>query len=99
MSLFRWMKPTEEVFRDRGFETRQVWEAENRWLDLDGTIWPTAFVAGKKGGGGVGVHLIEVGGGGGVAPCHGSLRFVAGGLGGRGGAPRRAGCVWCGEPP
>src|SRR3954454_23494831 len=48
------------VFRDDGFEIRQVWEAENRWLDMDGSTWPTAFVAGTEAGVELDVHVIEL---------------------------------------
>src|SRR4051794_20537942 len=33
-----------ELFGEHGFGIQQVWEAENRWLELDGSNWPTAFV-------------------------------------------------------
>jgi lincosamide nucleotidyltransferase A/C/D/E len=49
-----------EVFNDEGFVIQHVWEAENLWLDVDGTRWPTAFVAANKQGVELDVHLIEL---------------------------------------
>jgi lincosamide nucleotidyltransferase A/C/D/E len=49
-----------EVFDDEGFLIQHVWEEENRWLDVDGTRWPTAFVAANSQGVELDVHLIEL---------------------------------------
>jgi lincosamide nucleotidyltransferase A/C/D/E len=73
-----------EVFRDHGFETRQVWEAENRWLDMDGTTWPTAFVAGTEADVELDVHVIELRAGVVVPLCNVPWPFDAGSLDGRG---------------
>jgi lincosamide nucleotidyltransferase A/C/D/E len=59
-----------EVFDDEGLVVEHVWEAENRWLDVDGTRWPTAFVAANEQGAELDVHLIEVHGSDVVALCN-----------------------------
>jgi hypothetical protein len=52
-----------QLFRDHGFEIKQVWETENRWLELDGSTWPTAFVAATNEGVELDVHVIKFEGG------------------------------------
>lgn len=37
-----------------------MWEAENRWVEVDGSTRPTAFVAGTAEGVELDVHVIEV---------------------------------------
>jgi hypothetical protein len=49
-----------DVFDDEGFVIQHVWEAENRWLDVDGTRWPTAFVAANRQGVELDIHLMEL---------------------------------------
>ncbi len=49
-----------DMFDDEALVIQHVWEAENRWLDVHGTRWPTAFVAVNEQGFELDVHLIEV---------------------------------------
>ena len=70
---------------ERGFEIALVWEEENRWLDLDGDTYPTAFVASDDGGAELDVHVIELSDDATVVTlCNVPWPFVAGSLEGRG---------------
>ena len=73
-----------ELFGDHGFGIKQVWEAENRWLELDGGTWPTAFVAGTVEGVELDVHVIKFEGGVVVPLCNDAWPFDASSLQGRG---------------
>ncbi|WP_345200760.1 nucleotidyltransferase domain-containing protein [Streptomyces lavendulae] len=74
----------DEVFRDHGFGVQRVWEAENRWVEVDGSTRPTAFVAGTAEGVELDVHVIEVEAGVVVPLCNVPWPFDAGSLEGRG---------------
>jgi lincosamide nucleotidyltransferase A/C/D/E len=83
-----------EVFRDHGFDIQQVWEAENRWLDVDGITWPTAFAAATGAGAELDVHVIELRAGVVVPLCNVPWPFDAGALEGLGAiSDRPVGCV------
>ena len=70
---------------ERGFVTKLVWENENRWLEVGGERWPTAFVAESHGGVELDVHVIEMGEGGAAVPlCDVPWPFDADSLEGRG---------------
>ncbi len=73
-----------EVFDRLGFEIEHVWEAENRWLDVPGTRWPTAFVAANEHGVELDVHLIELDGNEVVPLCNVPWPLDAASLEGRG---------------
>jgi lincosamide nucleotidyltransferase A/C/D/E len=73
-----------EVFRDHGFGIQQVWQAENRWIEVDGSTWPTAFVARTPEGVELDVHVIELEAGVVVPLCDVSWPFDAGSLKGHG---------------
>lgn len=73
-----------ELFGEHGFEIKQVWEAENRWLELDGSIWPTAFVAGTEKGVELDVHVVTLEAGRVVPLCNVAWPFEANALQGRG---------------
>ena len=73
-----------EVFDNEGLVIQHVWEAENRWLDVDGARWPTAFVAANKEGVELDVHLIELHGSDVVALCNVSWPLHSESLEGRG---------------
>ena len=73
-----------DLFRNEGFEIRHVWEAENRWLDVDGATWPTAFVAGNQEGVELDVHVIDLKAGVAVPLCDVPWPFDASSLEGRG---------------
>ena len=72
------------MFHDHCFEIQQVWEAENLPLDVDGTAWPTAFVAGTEGGLELDVHVIELNAGVAVPLCRVPWPFDAQSLEGTG---------------
>jgi lincosamide nucleotidyltransferase A/C/D/E len=57
------------VLKNHGLVIQQVWEAENRWLDLDGARWPTAFATNQQGAE-LDMHLIEVRGSDVLALCN-----------------------------
>ncbi|MFN8194707.1 MAG: hypothetical protein U0R80_10550 [Nocardioidaceae bacterium] len=48
------------LFADHGFEIRHMWPAENRPIDIAGTLWPTAFVAATEAGVELDVHVIRL---------------------------------------
>lgn len=73
-----------DVFRDHGFEIRHVWETENRWVDVDGNTWPTAFVAATQHGVELDVHVIERRSGAVIPVCNVPWTFGPGSLEGRG---------------
>src|SRR5262245_35013751 len=58
------------LFYDHGFAIQHVWEAESRPLDVGGTTWPTAFVAGTEAGVELDVHVIELNAGVAIPLCH-----------------------------
>jgi lincosamide nucleotidyltransferase A/C/D/E len=72
------------LFRDHGFGIKQVWEAESRWLDMEGSTWPTAFVAGTEEGVELDVHVIQVDAGLAVPLCSVACPFDSDSLKGRG---------------
>ena len=73
-----------ELFGDHGFGIKQVWEAENRWLELDGSTWPTAFVAGTEEDVELDVHVITFEAGLVVPLCNVPWPFDANSVQGRG---------------
>jgi lincosamide nucleotidyltransferase A/C/D/E len=73
-----------QLFRDEGFGIKQVWEAENRWVDIDGTSWPTAFVAASEQGVELDIHLIKLDAGVVVPLCNVAWPLDAASLEGRG---------------
>jgi lincosamide nucleotidyltransferase A/C/D/E len=48
------------LFDERGFTQQGVWR-ENRWVDMEGVRWPTAFVVADGQGREVDVHVIDLG--------------------------------------
>jgi lincosamide nucleotidyltransferase A/C/D/E len=44
------LRSLRRLFDERGFAIEQVWDAENRLLDVEGDTWPTAFVAADNNG-------------------------------------------------
>jgi lincosamide nucleotidyltransferase A/C/D/E len=73
-----------DLFEGQRFEVQHVWEAENRWLDVDGATWPTAFVAGNEERVELDVHVIELRAGVAVLLCDVPWPFDASSLEGRG---------------
>jgi lincosamide nucleotidyltransferase A/C/D/E len=83
-----------ELFADDAFDIKQVWEAENRWLEMRGSTWPTAFVAATEEGLELDVHVITFEGGVVVPLCNVAWPFDADSLQGRGVIDGRpVGCV------
>jgi lincosamide nucleotidyltransferase A/C/D/E len=73
-----------ELFADDAFGIKQVWEAENRWPEMRGSTWPTAFVAATERGLELDVHVITFEAGLVVPLCNVAWPFDADSLQGRG---------------
>lgn len=78
------LRSLRQLFNDRGFAIKHVWEAENRLVDVDGETWPTAFVAADNNGLELDVHVVELRNGIVVPVCNVPWRFDPGSLDGRG---------------
>jgi lincosamide nucleotidyltransferase A/C/D/E len=72
------------LFNDGGFVIMHVWVVENRWLDVDGETWPTAFVAADETGIELDVHVVDMREGVVVPLCNVPWRFDTESLDGRG---------------
>ena len=51
----------DRLFADRGFVRTLVWPEENRWIEVDGDRWPTAFVVADEQGRELDIHVVDIG--------------------------------------
>ena len=56
------LAPLMDLLVDRGFSQKLIWQAENRWIEVQGAPQPTAFVQKDRDGRELDIHVVDVSG-------------------------------------